>query len=133
MTRARRLTAATVAVVLALFPIALERCRTTCVTAAKPLTQAAPSGHACHDAAPADDNGARMDPMARACGHGDDTRAYESASLAAGKTGTVVLMPAVESLPQHRPAGVPSRRTGLPGDRQPLPRALAALTSPLRL
>ena len=115
----RRLSAATMALVLALFPLAMERCRTACVTGASLATQAGPPAHACHEASPGDDSGARMDPMARACGHSDEARTFESASLAAGKTRTVVLMPGVSPVPQHvRAASVSIRRlTGRPIDR----------------
>jgi hypothetical protein len=99
MTFARRLAAATMALVLALFPLALDRCRTACVTGST-TTQAATGGHACHEAA-ADESGTRMDPMARACGHNSEARTYESVTLAAGKTRTVVLLVSTQPEAAH--------------------------------
>src|SRR5260221_13016176 len=104
---ARRLPAATLALVLAFFPVALERCRTACVTAGQPLPQVPAPTHSCHDSAPSveDSSDARMDPVSRACGHSDDTRAYESVSLVADKLRTAVTMPAVVVASQKSPAG----------------------------
>lgn len=133
MTLARRLCAATLAVVLALFPVAMERCRTACVSGASEARQAGPATHACHEAAADGYHGARIDPMARACGHNDEARTYESASLAAGTTRTVVLMPGVSPVPQHvRAASVSLRADGSP-DRSRLLRLPLPLNSPLRL
>ena len=44
MTFARRLAAALMALVLAVFPLALERCRTACVTPVVETAPAAPAG-----------------------------------------------------------------------------------------
>jgi hypothetical protein len=98
MTLARRLCAATMTLVLALFPVALERCRTACLGGSV-TPQTATSGHACHDMASDDESVTRLDPMARACGHSDDARTYESLSLLAGKIRTMVLLPAIHPLP----------------------------------
>ena len=121
------------ALVLALFPIAMERCRTACTTGASPTIPAVRAAHACHEAASDDHNSPRMDPMARACGHSDEARTFESASLAPGQTRTVPLTPAVE--PRHQPidAAVISFSSASSPDRSSLPPALASLNSPLRL
>ena len=132
MTVARRLSAATMALVLALFPLAMERCRTACISGASPVTQVAPSAHACHEASSGDDSGARLDPMARACGHSDEARTYESGGLAAAKTRTLI-PPAVAALSQHVHAAVAWSRTDSSQDRSGLPRPLVPLNSPLRL
>jgi hypothetical protein len=133
MTRARRLSAATLALVLALFPVALERCRTACITAGQPAMHAASEVHACHQAASGDDDGARMDRLARACGHSDDLQTYDSVKLLAGKSRTAVLAPAGALLAQHLQAGMSSLRGTWPPGRIRLPRALLPLHSPLRL
>jgi hypothetical protein len=132
MTLVRRLSAATLALVLALFPIALERCRITCVTAGQPATLAASEAHACHDAASSDDDGTRMDPVARACGHSDAVQAYDSVKLA-GTSRTVALTPAVAQLAQYLEVGMLSLRGTWPPGRIGLPRARRPLRSPLRL
>lgn len=97
MTLARRLCAATMTLVLALFPVALERCRTACLGGSM-TPQTATSGRACHDMASNDESVTRMDPMARACGHSDQVRTYESLSLLAGKIRTMVPLPAIQPL-----------------------------------
>ena len=112
MMLARRLPAALMALVLALFPVALERCRTACVNSS-PTAQVTSERHACHEAA-ADENTTRMDPVARACGHGDEAR-YESVSLAASKTRTIVPLPAIEPLPGSQQA-ISYQRFALPLD-----------------
>jgi hypothetical protein len=131
MTFARRLAAATMALVLALFPLAMERCRTSCVAAAGQVTQAAPSAHACHEAASDDDSSARLDPMAGTCSHSDEA-AYESVSLAAGQGRTLVPLVAIH--PLLRDVSIPS---AIPTDWAPrrsvLPRVVLALDLPLRL
>jgi len=132
MAFARRLVAATMVFVLAVFPVALERCRTGCVT--PPVVEtasAAPGAHACHDASSGDDGGARMEPMARACGHSDETRTYEPASLAAGKTQSVLVLSAQAPPPHHVHANAGSSRIDWSsGSGLPL---LRPLNSPLRL
>ena len=127
---ARRLSAATMALVLALFPVAMERCRTACV-AGQP-TQAAPSGHACHEASSDEGNGARMSPMARGCGHSDEARTYESVSLAAGQGRTIVPLAAIQPLlgDVPIPSAAPADRALL---RSVLPRVVLTLDLPLRL
>jgi hypothetical protein len=131
MTFARRLSAATMALVLALFPVAMERCRTSCVAAAGQMTQAAPSAHACHEAASDDGNSARMDPMAGACSHSDEAT-YESVSLAAGHGRTIVPLVAIQPLLRDVPLPSP-----VPADWAPLrsvlPRVVLTLDLPLRL
>jgi hypothetical protein len=105
MTLPRRLCAATMTLVLALFPVALERCRTACLTG-NLTPQTGSSGHACHDMASDDESVTRLDPMARACGHSDDARTYESLSLLAGKIRTMVPLEAIQPLPGGtEPAG----------------------------
>jgi hypothetical protein len=133
MKRARRLSAATLVLVLALWPVALERCRTTCVSAGHPATHAASDVHACDAAAAGDDDGARMDPLARACGHSDGLQTYDSVKRLAGKSRTAVLAPAGAQLAQHLQAGMSSLRGTWPPGRIRLPRALLPLHSPLRL
>jgi hypothetical protein len=130
MTFARRLSAVTMALVLALVPLAMERCRTACVTGAAVPT---PSADACHEAS-ADDSGVRMDPMARACGHSDEARTYESAGLAAAKTRTVLLLlPLAAALPRHVDVASAWVSTDWSPDRARLRRPLVPLNSPLRL
>jgi hypothetical protein len=135
MTLARRLSAATIALVLALFPVALERCRTACVTAGTPTPQSAPSAHACHDAAASgnDGTGARLDLSPRACGHGDEARTRESVSLVAGKVQTFVPVPAVVPVPQNLLARIPSLHSNWSPGRASLAPVLLSLNSPLRL
>jgi hypothetical protein len=98
MTFARRLAAATMALVLALFPLALDRCRTACVTGST-TTLAGTAAHACHEAA--GESVTRMDPMARACGHNSEASSYESVTLAAGKMRTVVLLVSTQPQAAH--------------------------------
>ena len=130
MTFARRLAAATMAVVLALFPAALERCRTACVSGSRTL-QASTARHACHDMA-GDESVTRMDPMARACGHSDEARAYESVSLVAGKTRTIVPLEAIRPVPGdvQLPRAIPTDWSPV---RSFLPRVVLPLDLPLRL
>jgi hypothetical protein len=127
---ARRLPAALMALVLALFPVALERCRTACANGS-PAAQVISERHACHEAA-ADENTTRMDPVARACGHGDEAR-YESVSLAAGKTRTMVPLPAIEPLPGSQQAISYPLNTVWSPNRSLVPRVVLALDLPLRL
>lgn len=118
MTFTRRLGAATMILVLAFLPVALERCRTECVSgSAGPQTASA--DHACHDMA-ADEAGTRLDPMARACGHSDEARTFASTSLVPGKTRTMVAplaavqrLPGGAELPCALPAGDPPVRSFL--------------------
>jgi hypothetical protein len=134
MTLARRLSAATMALMLATFPVALERCRTACVTVGTPTPQSAPSAHACHDAAASDDgSGARLDPLPRACGHGDEARTRESVSLVAGKAQRFVPVQAVVPVPQDLQVRIPSRHSNWPPGRAALSPVLLSLNSPLRL
>jgi hypothetical protein len=130
MAFARRLSAAITALMLALFPLAMERCRTACLTPAVHTAQPL-SAHACHEAT-SDDSGARMDPASRACGHSDEVGAKETAGLAAAKTRSLVLLPIVESF-AYLHGAVGSTRTiwlSLGSDR---PRPPLSLNSPLRL
>jgi hypothetical protein len=132
MTFARRLAAAAMALVLAVFPLALERCWTACVTPAVEAAPAASSAHACHEVSPGDDSGARMDPMSRACGHSDEVRVNASAGLAAAKTRTAVVLLAIEPVPRLHEA-VGSARTSWWSVRSHAPRSALPLNSPLRL
>jgi hypothetical protein len=130
MMLARRLPAATMALVLALFPVALERCRTACVTGS-PTVQVNNAGHACHEAA-ADESTTRLDPAARACGHGDEAR-YESVSLAAAKAGTIVVLAAIEPLPAYLQAVAYPVATAWSPDRSFVAGFVLPLDLPLRL
>jgi hypothetical protein len=131
MTFARRLSAATMAVLLALFPLAMERCRTSCVAAAGQIFHAAPSAHACHEAASDDGNSGRMDPMAGPCSHSDEAT-YESVSLAAGQGRTIVPLTAIQPLLRDVPipSAVPA---AWPLLRSVPPRVVLTLDVPLRL
>src|SRR5437868_10251937 len=132
MTFARRLSAATMAVVLALFPVAMERCRTACVAAGGETTQAAPAAHPCHEALSDEPSGARLDPMARACGHSDETPTYESVTLAAAKDRSIV--PAADIQPLLRDLTIPNELAeGSAPVRSVLPRVVPTLDLPLRL
>src|SRR5215210_5678713 len=64
MSLARRVSAGTLAVVLALFPLALEQCRVACFTGGGPPTETASSSHSCHDVTPADLNHAQLNSNA---------------------------------------------------------------------
>ena len=130
MMLARRLPAATMALVLALFPVALERCRTACVSGT-PTALVTSERHACHEAA-ADETTTRLDPAARACGHGDEAR-YESVSLAAGKARTIVVLAAIEPLPGYLQAVAYPLGTAWSPDRSIVPRFVLPLDLPLRL
>lgn len=130
-----RLVAACLALVLALYPLAMERCRTACATPA-PAAQtdggAASSARACHETA----SGAAdviATPLPRTCGHSDDAAARDGATLAASRTRTVphaavailstaVVPVALETLALSPPGSLPS------ADRAALARNL-----PLRL
>jgi hypothetical protein len=133
MTLARRLSAATMALLLVLFPLAMERCRTACVTGVALPAQPAPSAHACHDAEAGDDGGPQMHPMARACGHNDEGRTYESAPLAADKARSATLFTVVKPLSPHAQPAAGSWQTDGSTDRLRLSRPPLALNSPLRL
>lgn len=130
MTFVRRLVAAMMAVVLLLFPAALERCRTACVSGSQ-TSQASTARHACHDVA-SDEDVTRMDPIARACGHSDDARTYESVSLVAGKTRTMVPLEAIRPVPGdvQLPRAIPTDWSPV---RSFLPRVVLPLDLPLRL
>jgi hypothetical protein len=132
MTLARRLSAATMALVLAVFPLALERCWAACATPVVETAHAAPSAHACHEASPGDGSGARMDPIPRACGHSDQVRINESARLAAAKTRTLVLLPIVEPVPYIH-AAVGSALAVWSSLQSDLSGLSLSLNSPLRL
>jgi hypothetical protein len=132
MTFARRLSAATMALLLALFPMAMERCRTACIGPAAATAPAASSAHGCHDAS-SEGSGARIDPMARACGHSDEARTNESTGLAAGKPRTDQVVPALLPLPQQVHTAAPTVRIDRSLDRSSLAAPLGALNSPLRL
>jgi hypothetical protein len=129
----RRLSAAVLALVLAVLPLALERCRTACMSPGQPAPQAATSPHPCHDAGSSVDTGVRMDPLARACGHSDGTQAYESVKRVAAKSRTIVLVPAAAPLTRHRLISPPSLAGISPGGRLSLLRPALPLNSPLRL
>jgi hypothetical protein len=131
VTRVARLVAATLAIVLALFPLATERCRTACAT--PPATaQAAPSAHACHEVAP-DERGVVANPLPRTCGHSDQARLADTVALAVSRTRvTVDTSPGLLTAPLspvaiERFVESPPRASAVP-DRVVLPRDL-----PLRL
>lgn len=84
--RAARLVAAILAIVLTLFPLAMERCRTACATPA-PRAEAAPSAHACHEVA-SDEGGVVATPLPRTCGHSDGARLADA--VAASRTRVAV-------------------------------------------
>ena len=130
MMLARRLPAALMVLVLVLFPVALERCRTACVNGS-PTVQVSNARHACHEAA-ADESTTRLDPAARACGHGDEGR-YESVSLAAGNTRTIVVLPATEPLPGYLQAVAYPLGSDWSPDRSFVRRFVLPLDRPLRL
>jgi hypothetical protein len=130
MMLARRLPAALMALVLVLFPVALERCRTACVSGS-PTAQASIGGHACHEAA-TDESITRLDPAARACGHGDEVR-YESVSLAAGKARTIVVLAAITPLPGYLQAIAHPFSTAWSPHRSFVPGFVLPLDLPLRL
>ena len=132
MTFARRLSAATMAVLLALFPMAMERCRTACIAPAAAAAPAASSGHSCHEPS-GEHGGARIDPVARVCGHSDEARTNESAGLSAGKPRTEQLLAAFAQLPQQVLTPAPSVRIERSLDRSGLHGRFVALNSPLRL
>jgi hypothetical protein len=132
VTRVARLVAATLAVVLALFPLAMERCRTACVETASQAQPSAPSAHGCHDVT-AEDDGVVATPLPRTCGHSDDGRIADSVALAVSRTRVAVdASPAVLTAPVASFAPGPfiesSPGTSVAVDRVVLPRHL-----PLRL
>jgi hypothetical protein len=129
---AQRLSAASMAFVLAVFPLALQRCWTACVTPVAETAQAAPAAHACHEVSPGEGSGARMDPMARACAHGDEARVNESAGLASAKTRALILLPIVQPVPYVR-AAAGSAGTIWSSLRSDLSHPPLPLNSPLRL
>ena len=128
---ARRLAAASLAVVLAVFPLALERCWTACATPAVETEAAAPAAHTCHEAA-GENDGLRMDPIARACGHSDDARLNQSAGVAPVKTRTLLLVSLVEPVP-HLDTAIDSARSSWSSVRSNPSLSLVPLNSPLRL
>jgi hypothetical protein len=132
MTFARRLSAATMALLLALFPMAMERCRTACIAPAAAAAPAASSAHSCHESS-GEHGGARIDPMARACGHSDEARTNESAGLATGKPRTEQLLRALAPLLQQVPTAAPPVRIDRSLDRSGLNGPFVPLNSPLRL
>jgi hypothetical protein len=98
VTPAVRLVAATLALVLALFPLAMERCRTACATAPEAPVSAA-SAHACHDTA-ATEGEAVATPMPRTCGHSDGAGIADIVALGASRTRIAVhAAPAVLPVP----------------------------------
>jgi hypothetical protein len=132
MTFARRLSAATMAVLLALFPMAMERCRTACIAPAAAAAPAASAAHGCHESS-GEHGGARIDPMARACGHSDEARTNEPAGLATGKPRTEQLVAALSQLPLPVNAAAPPVRIDRALARSSLAGPLVPLNSPLRL
>jgi hypothetical protein len=88
--------------------------------------------HLCHEAAD-DDSGARMDPLPRACGHSDDTPAYDSIKPAVGKSRSLAVTAVVARVAEHTQAGMRPQHGDWPPGRISLPRVLVPLNSPLRL
>src|SRR5215211_5958614 len=120
----QRMAAATMIVVLAAFPLARERCRTACVTSAAEITRTAPAAHACHEASSDDTSGARVDPISRACSHGDEAHVYEFSGLAAAQTRTAVLLPVLTASPPYLPEAVGAATAHVPLYRAILPHSL---------
>lgn len=129
----RRMSAATLVVVLMLLPAALEHCRAACVGHDGPAVVAS-TAHACHDMGSDDQDGVRMDPVPAACGHSEPGRAPEVSSIALLKTrsdGAVMfaLLPAPAAV-----ATLVRSTTGAALHRIPTPPSLlSTLKSPLRL
>ncbi|HYT66064.1 MAG TPA: hypothetical protein VEL51_06585 [Vicinamibacterales bacterium] len=129
MRRAQRLVAASVALVLTLFPFALERCRAVCVSASSHVATSAAPSHACHHAADADP-GPTAAPVPVACGHSDDARVAEARSLAPTKVRVVVIgMASAESSAIIHATASRTPRLLLPFQRS----AAVPLNLPLRL
>ena len=132
MTRVARALAATLALVLALLPVAMERCRTACAIAAAPERQSGSSAHACHDTV--DGNGSAVAvPVPATCGHNIDARIDTLLGLTVSKT-RVVSQIAQAILPATVPALVVQPRDPFP----PGAASFASITStprnlPLRL
>lgn len=133
MTVLRRLSAATLAVVLMLLPFALEHCRTACVGHDGHAVVAS-TAHACHDMASDDEGGARMDPLPAACGHNEPGRTPETGNIAPMKTRSdgaamFALLPVPAALPTlvRSTTGAALQRITTP------PSLLRTLNSPLRL
>jgi hypothetical protein len=97
MTRIARLVAATLALVLALFPLAMERCRTACaMPAASAQTGAgkpSSSAHACHEGAAGAADVIAI-PVPRTCGHSDEAGARDGLTFAASRTRIGLHVPA---------------------------------------
>jgi hypothetical protein len=77
----RRFAALLAAVLVATYPLALERCRTACLE--NTPTPAAGSAHACHDVD--DESGPSVSPAPQACGHTDAAKSGDIAGLAPSK------------------------------------------------
>jgi hypothetical protein len=89
VTRVVRLVAATLALVLALFPLAMERCRTACAAAAPAAQtdarQSSSSAHACHEVTSGAADVVAI-PLPRTCGHSDEAGAGDGRTLAPSRT-----------------------------------------------
>jgi hypothetical protein len=123
----RRLTALLAALLVATYPLALERCRTACVRAAAPVES---SSHACHETADTD-TGPQVTSVPNACGHSDEARTADIAGLSPTKL-RPELAPPIDTAVAIGPLRVlldPIRRsTASPPDTVDTPRNL-----PLRL
>lgn len=133
MSAPRRLLAVTLTLVLALFPVALEHCRSVCVAASQPTPGKQATNHQCHDATATDDSSARMDPLARGCAHGDQAQTYDLLTVVTGKSRTFALTSAVPQVAGERQVDQPSLRGTWPDGRVSLSRAHLPRHSPLRL
>jgi hypothetical protein len=102
MTRVARALTATLALILALLPVAMERCRTACAIAAAPERQSGPPAHACHDTVDGNGNAVAI-PVPKTCGHNIDARIDTLLGLTVSKARVVAPM-----APAIVPATVPS-------------------------
>lgn len=84
MTRVARSVAATLALAVTLFPIAMERCRTSCAAATVEQTAPAPA-HGCHDTIDSA-GGAVAAPLPATCGHSIEARIDALAGRTVSKT-----------------------------------------------
>ena len=120
MARWQGISAGTLAVVLALFPLGLEQCRAACVMQSGPLTHVA-SRESCHHSAANDPAQPSINPDSIGCAH---------------RTATGVVQPAATTVKGHRSAmlvstvisHLPTAFSASDADR--LPRASSSPPSP---
>ena len=136
VTRVARLVAATLAVVLALFPLAMERCRTACATPAPSARTEAgkysSSAHACHEAASGAAGVIAM-PVPRTCGHSDEAGARDGVTLAAFRTRVGPHVSAALVPADVTPAALEILTLSPPGFSAAADRVLVPRNLPLRL